>query len=119
MSKSEANVEKEIADWCEKNKVLFIKFNPFGSRGWPDRIAVFPTGLHAWIELKKKGKTPRKLQLHRMAQLAFQGCLVEWFDNSEDCIVFLQECLDAIVEADAPPEPPEPPVKPVNPVYPH
>ena len=98
MSKLEADIVKKVKDWCDKNGVLYIKFTPFGSKGWPDTIIVFPGGFHLWLELKRLGKTPRKLQTYRMSQLATMGALCVWFDNWEACIDYLQDCLDSAVE---------------------
>lgn len=95
MSKLEKQEENTIKKWCEANGVLFIKFTPFGSKGWPDRIAVFPGGFHVWTELKRKGEVPRKLQNYRMAELQSMGVVTMWFDNATTCIDFYQDCLDA------------------------
>lgn len=97
MSKLEKDVVAAVKKWCEKNGVLYIKFSPFGSRGWPDTILIFPGGLHLWVELKAPGKKPRKLQLYRMGQLDRMGAITMWFDNKENCIEELKDCLkDAI-----------------------
>jgi len=101
MSQLEKDVVAKVKKWCDDNKVLYIKFTPFGSKGWPDTVLVFPGGFHLWVELKKKGKRPRKLQDHRMAQLAIQGALSVWFDDAEDCIDYLKDCLEAAREVDA------------------
>ena len=109
VSISESDVDQKIKRWCDINGVLYIKFNPFGSRGWPDRIAIFPSGFHLWIELKRKGKKPRKLQFHRIEQLNSQGAVAVYFDNAEECIAELTECLAAAKEirneVDTPPIP--------------
>lgn len=95
MSQLEKDVVAKVKAWCEENKVLFIKFTPFGSKGWPDTVIIFPGGFHTWVELKCKGKKPRKLQDYRMGQLAMQGAMVQWFDDAELCIDYLKDCLDA------------------------
>ena len=102
MSQLEKQEEQKVADWCKKHGVLFIKFTPFGSRGWPDRIAVFPGGLHCWIEMKRAGKKPRRLQAHRMGTLQTQGALVAWFDDAETTIDFLKDILNEVDSASIP-----------------
>ena len=77
---------------------MYIKFSPFGSRGWPDTILVFPGGFTLWVEFKRPGKKPRKLQYHRIAQLRAQGALAEWFNDADVCINYLQDCLDSALE---------------------
>ena len=98
MSALEKDVVKRVKDWCDKNGVLYIKFTPFGSKGWPDTIIVFPGGFHLWVELKRAGKKPRPLQQHRMGQLAVMGALAVWFDNADAAIEYLQDCLDSAME---------------------
>ena len=95
---AEKHIVAKVKQWCDKNGVLYIKFTPFGSKGWPDTIIVFPGGFHLWVELKRAGKTPRKLQAHRMQQLAAMGALCVWFDNIDSCIDYLQDCLDSAKE---------------------
>ena len=97
-SRLEKAEEKEILRWCKSNSVLFIKFTPFGERGWCDRIAIFQGGFHVWVELKRKGEKPRALQMHRMDQLHRQGAIAMWFDNAEDCIDYFTDCLEAAKE---------------------
>ncbi len=98
MSKLEKEEEKTIKKWCKANGVLFIKFTPLGEKGWPDRIAVFPGGFQMWVEMKRRGERPTKLQFYRMGQLKSLGTMAEWFDNAEDCIDFFEDCLAAAKE---------------------
>ena len=93
MSKLEAVEERLVKDWCEDNGVLFIKFTPFGDRGWPDRIAIFENGTHVWLEMKRKGKKPRKLQVFRMDQLSERGVNVHWADSADLAIELLEQYL--------------------------
>lgn len=46
--------------------------------GWPDYLVVLPGGRSLWIEFKRPGAKPTKLQAHRMALLAALGhaCIV-------------------------------------------
>lgn len=96
MSRLEKAEELEVKKWCKENRILAIKFTPMGERGWPDRVFVFPTGVHVWIEFKRKGKKPTKLQYYRMGLLTEQGALVTWTDNAAYAIEYLQEVLDAV-----------------------
>mgnify|MGYP003661949867 CR=1 FL=1 len=93
MSKLEKDIEAKVGYWCKKNNVLYIKFSPMGSRGWPDRICIFPGGFHVWLELKRKGKTLRKMQVYRAEQLTDQGAITIWADDADECIEELQDCL--------------------------
>ena len=96
MPKLEKDEENEIRQWCLKNNIMFIKFTPMGEKGWPDRIAILPSGKHIWMELKRVGKKPTKLQHHRMQKLIDQNVMATWFDNAYEAITFLKEELNAI-----------------------
>lgn len=98
MSKLEKDVVAKVKKWCDDNGVLFIKFNPMGSKGWPDTIVVFPGGLHLWVEFKRRGKVPRQLQFHRMGQLLDKGALAVWFDDADQCIDYMKDCLAVATE---------------------
>ena len=109
MSKLEKDEEKKIARWCKSKGVLFVKFTPMGSRGWPDRIAIFPGGATVWTELKRRKKIPRELQFHRMDEINDMGGLAVWFDNAEACIEFYEDCLESakeVVDEDQPDQAP-------------
>ena len=54
-----------------------------GQRGWPDHLFVNRNGLHLWIEFKKPGKNPSKLQYYRIKQLRDQSAVAYWTDNLE------------------------------------
>ena len=96
MSKLEKDEEAAIKKWCDKRGLLFIKFTPMGEKGWPDRIAILPDGTHVWIELKRNGKKPTKLQHHRMNTLKQSNVIITWYDSAEECIDFLEAELNAI-----------------------
>lgn len=62
---------------------LFFKLSAIGFAGFPDRMAVFPGGRIVFIELKQKGKKPRKLQLYYLRKLARLGFHTEVVDSTE------------------------------------
>ena len=94
MSKLEKEGEREVREWCLGNGVIFIKFTPFGEVGWPDRIAILPGGSHIWIEMKRKGESPRPIQYYRIEKLQEQGAEAVWFDNPKECIEYLRGRLN-------------------------
>jgi hypothetical protein len=98
MVKLEKEEEAKVRRWCDNNGVLFIKFSPMGARGWPDRVAVFPGGVHVWTELKRKGRELAPLQEYRARVLTKQGCLVAWFDDADECIAFYESMLGDLNE---------------------
>lgn len=94
MSQLEKELENNIKKWCDQNDVLFIKFTPMGEKGWPDRIAILPSGKHLWIELKREGKVLSRLQGHRIRRLRKQNTDAVSFDNSVACI----NCLKRLIQ---------------------
>ena len=91
----EAKVERDVKRWCDKHKedVLWFKFVVPGMSGVPDRIALLRGGRVLFVELKRPGAKPRKLQewVHRkMRALGFRVCV---FDNADECIARLHDEL--------------------------
>ncbi len=93
MARLEADEERDFAKWCKKQDILTIKFTPFGDCGWPDRICIMPGGLHVWMEMKRRGKKPRRLQDHRIQMLRIRGANAHWADCAEDAIEILEGYL--------------------------
>jgi len=61
----ETKAENKFRLWVEKErKELCFKINPLGRAGLPDRIIVGKDRLIFFIEFKRAGKTPRKLQTY-------------------------------------------------------
>jgi len=87
----ERNEEQDTVDYMLDNYgIESIKQTFMGSRGWPDRIFLLPR-RPAWIEFKKKGKKPRKLQIYRMKKLKSLGYDVTWTDNKNEAILWLEK----------------------------
>lgn len=89
----EADLEKAVVAWATAHKVLFFKLNLRGNVGWPDRLFVFPNGMHVYLELKRKGERPEPLQDHRLATLNRRKVHAYWSDNYYDCIRILEAAL--------------------------
>lgn len=52
--------------------------------GDPDRLVLLPWPHLFFIEFKRKGETPRKIQRLRMAELSSLGYAVHWTDNLKE-----------------------------------
>lgn len=65
--------------------------SPVGQRGWPDHVFINLHGHHVYIEFKKLGEKPSKLQYHRLGQLQERGVEAHWTDNYEQA----KDILDA------------------------
>lgn len=78
-----------IAQWNKRTKGEAIKFVPLFFAGFPDRICLAKPAIIVFVELKKEGKQPRKLQekVHRW----LRGMLfrVEVIDTEADVDAFI------------------------------
>jgi len=77
----ETNTETKAVEYAEKLDYLAMKVSPTGQRGWPDHVFINQYGWHIYIEMKKAGKKPRKIQFHRIAQLRQRNVEVHWSDS--------------------------------------
>ena len=64
LTAKESVVEKKVSEWARKREVLVWKLNVSGRRGLPDRLFIFPSGRIVFIEFKRQGERPRKMQLY-------------------------------------------------------
>ena len=63
--------------------------NAFMLAGLPD-VLVIKGGRAAWMEVKRPGEEPSKIQLHRMRELAGHGCPVAVVFSAADARHFLE-----------------------------
>lgn len=95
MSALESKIENDVSRYAMSQGVLTLKLNVSGRRGWPDRIYLC-RGKVMFIEFKREGETPRKLQQWIHGQLRSQGFTVYVIDTVNEGMaainVFLQEC---------------------------
>lgn len=84
-SKFLKRVEKEL-------HIPSIKLNLQGNRGWPDREFLLPI-RSAYIEFKKEGEEPYKLQAHRLLFLSHLTYDVIWTDDYEYAYKWLKDLL--------------------------
>ncbi|MEY8524553.1 VRR-NUC domain-containing protein [Lachnospiraceae bacterium 38-10] len=67
------------------------KFVSPGNAGVPDRIVVLPGGKVGFVELKRPGEEPRKLQRLRLEELRKLGCHAAVVDSAEDAAAFVSQ----------------------------
>ena len=60
-----------------------VKMNLLGRRGEPDRLFLIHGGRPLYVEFKRLGLKPTKLQAHRISELRGWGYDVETCDNRE------------------------------------
>ncbi len=69
----EKEIERALVKEVKKLGGLCLKFNSLSMTGIPDRIVLLSGGRLAFVELKRKGKNPRPLQLKRIKDLKNLG----------------------------------------------
>lgn len=79
----ESELERKFSKLAREAGGKAYKFLSPGNDGVPDRLVVLPGGRIGFVELKRKGEVPRKLQAHRMKELADMGCFTAVVDDLE------------------------------------
>ncbi|WP_295075661.1 VRR-NUC domain-containing protein [Ruminococcus sp.] len=87
----EREVERKLVKAVRDRKGVCWKFVSPGTAGVPDRIILMPAGRIAFVEVKKPGETPRKLQLSRHRLLRRLGFKVFVLDKAEEIGGILDE----------------------------
>jgi hypothetical protein len=84
----EAAVGAALYRWSRDNGIAlyFIKFSPQGVRGYPDRVILWEGGHTLFVEFKRKGQKPRKLQEYIHNQLRACGFKVLVHDDKDECL---------------------------------
>ena len=84
-------MERKLVSAIKKLGGLCPKFVSPGFDGMPDRLALFPGGKIAFVEVKAMGCKPRPLQLARHAQLQQLGFCVYVLDDPAQIPTMLSE----------------------------
>ncbi len=87
----ESKIEAEFKKCVEDIGGLAWKFVSPGTRGVPDRLAIFPDDHTIYVELKKPGEKPEPLQAKRHEQLRDRGHQVYVIDTIEGVHAFIRE----------------------------
>lgn len=69
--------------------VMKTHVSAFSVAGLPDILAI-KDGRAAWMEAKRPGESPTRIQEHRMRELAAVGCPVTVVTSAGDAIEFLE-----------------------------
>ena len=86
----EKDIERKLKSEVLAAGGLCFKFTSPGSSGVPDRIALFPEGKIAFIELKAPGGQVRPLQKVMVEKIRSLGFRVEVIDSKEAAKEFVQ-----------------------------
>lgn len=79
----EKEVEAKIVRYAKDKGVLTYKFSSPQQRGVPDRLFLHG-GIALFMEVKRAGKQPTKLQLKHMERIREAGHYACWVDNPHD-----------------------------------
>lgn len=79
----ESELEKKFRERVRQAGGKAYKFVSPGNDGVPDRLVVLPGGRIGFVELKRPGEIPRKLQELRMTELENMGCYTTVVDSIE------------------------------------
>ncbi len=79
---TESKIEKKVVGLCRKWHLYTRKFSSPARAGVPDRI-ICGRGRVLFLELKRPGNTPTKLQTHEINELRKAGMTATWSDTYE------------------------------------
>lgn len=91
----EKKLEEKMKFYVEKLGGEFHKLELIGRSGIPDRVILFPDIPPVYVELKQKGKKPRKLQMYEIGKLRGKAFRVEVIDNFKEG----KELIDEIIKS--------------------
>lgn len=77
----ESAVEAAIVRYAKAHGWWTRKFVSPAQRGVPDRVFM-KRGVVVWMEVKRPGEKPTKLQMHEMGAIAQAGGIATWADNA-------------------------------------
>ena len=87
----EKELERKFVKAVKARGGMAVKFISPGFDGVPDRIALLPKGIIAFVELKSTGKKMRGIQIKRKRQLEALGFSVYCIDRIEQIRGVLDE----------------------------
>ena len=90
MSLLERDLEKAVVKLCGDLGFITYKFSSPSQRGVPDRIIIGPGGV-LFLELKRFGEWPTKLQQYHIDRINAVGGKADWADNIIDVRVKILE----------------------------
>lgn len=79
----EKEIEQKVVNYAKSKDFLAFKFTSPSNRSVPDRLFISPTGGIFFIEFKRKGKIPTKLQESTFKMLTERRVTVEVVDDYE------------------------------------
>ena len=83
----ESSSSRAFSKWCEAQGFIVIKLTTlgrYGKSGWPDHLVLMDDRKVLFIEMKRPGEQPTKLQRHRHEDLKRKGHIVVVTSSAEE-----------------------------------
>jgi len=98
----ETAVLKQIEDYVAEIGIFCapIKLSAIGRRGWPDRLFLWEGANVLFVEFKRPGEEPRKMQLYVHRILRKMGFEVQVHDDIDTAVEFIKARIHASTIAD-------------------
>ena len=87
----EREIEKKVTDYAKNKNFLAYKFTSPSNKSVPDRLFISPTGNIFFVEFKRKGKLPTKLQNYTINNMLSRGVKVSIIDNCDKGKLLIDE----------------------------
>ncbi len=91
----EKDIEKKLREEVNKMQGIAYKFTSPGNSGVPDRLVLLPNGRIYFVELKRPGKEPTKLQRMQISRIRALGFDVRVIDTMQKVEGFIHEIQTA------------------------
>lgn len=86
----EKQIESYLVREVRKLGGLAYKFSSPGKRSVPDRLCLFPTGLVAFVELKRPGKKATMAQAREIKKIQQRGVIALVIDSKPRVKAFIE-----------------------------
>ena len=77
----ESKIQSKLIKDLEKAWNYVLKLEATNKNGIPDLVSFDKNGVPTFIEVKQKGKKPRKIQVFRAKELIKQNIKAYWYDG--------------------------------------
>ena len=90
---TEADIQRKMIAAVEKLGCLVIKIIRANKSGIPDLLILVPGGKAVFVEVKKPGGKPSKLQEYYISQLRLLGFTAFWSCSVDDVVTAVSKSL--------------------------
>lgn len=90
---TEADIQRKMIEKVEKLGCLVIKIIRANKSGIPDLLILVPGGKAVFVEVKKPGGKPSKLQEYYIAKLRLLGFAAFWSNSVDDVVATVVKFL--------------------------